>query len=473
MYRLRAMIMLLAVAVFLLTASASLPLASAHLAVNSAFKLPVPPGVQVTVTQGNNMPAPDWDHNGLSAYAFDFAVGTSNFVITAAQGGKVIGVDDSSTIQCDSLNHQVGTPPTAQLPGCWTKANYVLIEDDDGTAALYLHLAANSAKVKIGYTVKQSQQLGLADTTGWASGPHLHFQAEQMPSQAAQQAKNPGWWFTQSVPVSFSNPEVLAKRPDGVPLTYDSFCLGAKTCSSSPPPAILPGGMWADPSPKDGQTVQDVIHFAAHAYPTNSGDPAIAQVNFTVGSQGAWKVACTAIPPQSGDLFACDANLKDLGVSYGQIQVSFDVYDQAGNVNLAPNGVHTLTYASPPQLVAKPTYFRICSTQNPSCTYSDCTPHRIDDYGSGQTCTVVLSSPGSNQSSINWSATPGGPANDAGMVFFGYYLGSSFTTSASGVLDPGQQTTLYIDIVDSAPCLSATVTITGGIQPVVVQMVCS
>ncbi len=33
---------------------------------------------------------------------------------------------------------------------------------------------------------------------------------------------------------------------------------------------------------------------------------------------------------------------------YGQIQVSFDVYDQASNVNNAPNGVHTLTYAPSP-----------------------------------------------------------------------------------------------------------------------------
>lgn len=111
---------------------------------------------------------------------------------------------------------------------------------------------------------------------------------------------------------------------------------------------ILPGGVWI--SPADGQNVGDVLHFAAHAYPTRPGDPLIDHVNFTIGWPGAssWRVACKVSPPATGDIYSCDANLKQLGAPYGQIQVSFDVYDQAGNVNLAPNGVHTLTYAPSP-----------------------------------------------------------------------------------------------------------------------------
>lgn len=109
---------------------------------------------------------------------------------------------------------------------------------------------------------------------------------------------------------------------------------------------ILPGGLWI--SPANSQTVGDVIHFAAHAYPTHPGDPQIDHVNFTIGWQGAssWKVACTVHPPTTGDSYKCDANLKQLGVPYGQIQVSFDVYNKLGNVNFAPNGVHTMSYVS-------------------------------------------------------------------------------------------------------------------------------
>jgi hypothetical protein len=351
----RVVIALLAGVVFLFSTSGSFPDYTPRSA-NSPYKLPVPQGVYVTVTQGNNMPhTKDWDHwsNTDSAYAFDFALLTSPspFVVTAAADGTVMYVQTGSDINCDGLDHQAGEDAKVKYPDCWTHANYVLIANADGkTAQLYMHFLKDSIKVREKYPVKQGQQLGLAGTTGFALGnPHLHFQVEDMPQIPSpdDQKKNLGWWFTQSRAIAFSNPEVSKIRSDGVPLTGDPFCLGNTTCSSAPPPVILPGGKWFDPSPKDGQVVQDTIHFAAHAYPTHAGDPAIAQVNFTVGAQGGWKVACTAIPPKNGDVFACDANLKDLGVPYGQVQVSFDVYDQAGNVNLAPNGVHTLTYAPP------------------------------------------------------------------------------------------------------------------------------
>lgn len=51
--------------------------------------LPVSPGQTVIISQGNGPNA--WDHNGPQQYAFDFVVGQQNFVITAAQGGTIIG----------------------------------------------------------------------------------------------------------------------------------------------------------------------------------------------------------------------------------------------------------------------------------------------------------------------------------------------------------------------------------------------
>src|ERR1019366_2986001 len=119
-----------------------------------------------------------------------------------------------------------------------------------------------------------------------------------------------------------------------------------------PTATIKPGGVWVSPpSPSDGAMVSDVLHLAAQAYPTHTGDPAISFVHFTVGSQGSWKIACLVTPPPTGDIFICGVNLPNLGISYGKIQVSFDVYDQAGNVNLAPNGVHTLMYVPSPGAV--------------------------------------------------------------------------------------------------------------------------
>ena len=119
------------------------------------------------------------------------------------------------------------------------------------------------------------------------------------------------------------------------------------------PTPIKPGGAWISPS---GKTIGDVIHFAAYAYPTNNGDPEIDHVNFTVYWQGVdprkWIIACVARRPIRKDVFACDVNLRKLGAPVGQIIVSFDVYDRQGNVNLAPNGKHTLMYLPgylPPQ----------------------------------------------------------------------------------------------------------------------------
>src|SRR3989442_5473226 len=109
---------------------------------------------------------------------------------------------------------------------------------------------------------------------------------------------------------------------------------------------IKPGGAWISPG---GKTIGDVIPFAAYAYPTHSGDPEIDHVNFTIYWQGGdprkWIIACVARRPIRNDMFACNTNLRKLGAPAGQIRVSFDVYDRHGNVNLAPNGEHTLIYS--------------------------------------------------------------------------------------------------------------------------------
>lgn len=106
---------------------------------------------------------------------------------------------------------------------------------------------------------------------------------------------------------------------------------------------IKPGGLWVNPA--NGQIVHGIMHFAAQAYSTNPGDPVVNHVNFTVSWGGRWQVACIAYPPANGNIFACDANLSRLDAPVGQIKVSFDVYDQKGNVNFAPNGEHTISYS--------------------------------------------------------------------------------------------------------------------------------
>lgn len=88
-----------------------------------------------------------------------------------------------------------------------------------------------------------------------------------------------------------------------------------------------------------------MLHFAAYAYPTHPGDPAIDHVNFTIGWHGYWQVACVAYQPARGSLYSGEVDLRQLDLpldKFDKLQVSFDVYNREGHVNFAPHGVRTI-----------------------------------------------------------------------------------------------------------------------------------
>jgi len=62
-----------------------------------------------------------------------------------------------------------------QSPDLMTKANSVRILHVDGTIAVYAHLAHGGVYVYPGQKVAAGTQIGLAGSTGYSSGPHLHF----------------------------------------------------------------------------------------------------------------------------------------------------------------------------------------------------------------------------------------------------------------------------------------------------------
>ena len=121
------------------------------------YTLPFEPGTSFVVGQGYYGP---FSHTGKKAVDFDMPEGTT---VCAAREGTIIKVKEDSDRGCKSES-------------CKKLANLVTILHDDGTMADYVHLQLNGSAVEEGDEVKAGQVIGYSGSTGWASGPHLHFE---------------------------------------------------------------------------------------------------------------------------------------------------------------------------------------------------------------------------------------------------------------------------------------------------------
>ncbi len=145
-------------------------------AASSPYRLPWRAGVTRLVAQGNRSFT---SHRGNHLCAWDFwmPVGTD---VLAARAGAVVAVED-------------------ELDGIGLLSNFVTIEHDDGTRAVYAHIRNGGAAVKVGERVRQGQLIASSGMVGQTIFPHLHFVVTNRDG-------------TVSVPISF------ADVPGGVPL---------------------------------------------------------------------------------------------------------------------------------------------------------------------------------------------------------------------------------------------------------------
>ncbi len=116
-----------------------------------------------TVTQGF----------GLTSFARGGAYGYDK----AGNPNPHRGIDFQASVGTPILSAAAGTVRDAtdmdKSPGCYSYGKWILVDHDNGLSTLYAHLSVIS--VSAGDTVKAGQIIGYAGSTGYATGPHLHF----------------------------------------------------------------------------------------------------------------------------------------------------------------------------------------------------------------------------------------------------------------------------------------------------------
>jgi len=129
------------------------------------YALPFSRGKSYVLTQGFNS---KYTHTGQSAYALDFKMDEGTKV-HAMRDGIVVAVEDKHTEHGYS-------------PAFANKSNYIVIQHEDGSMAMYGHLKPKGVKVKLGQQVYKHAFIGISGNTGYSSGPHLHVHISVLPN---------------------------------------------------------------------------------------------------------------------------------------------------------------------------------------------------------------------------------------------------------------------------------------------------
>ena len=152
------------------------------------FFLPLECGFTATVSQGNFS---DFSHQGQSAYAFDFSLGSGTPLVAIADG--TVSHLYNGTKPGDPCYNGGGME-------CIYSANFVVVQHGDGTSSAYAHLS--EVHVTLNQFVKRGTPVGLSGSSGWSTGRHAH---------VARQENCPYGWC-QTIAVTFAD-----VPGDGVP----------------------------------------------------------------------------------------------------------------------------------------------------------------------------------------------------------------------------------------------------------------
>jgi murein DD-endopeptidase MepM/ murein hydrolase activator NlpD len=122
------------------------------------YTLPYAPGSTQKIIQGFHGA---FSHTGDDEYALDFGL-SSNTPVLAAREGVVASVEERYS--------QGGAQPYYR-----NRVNCVRVRHSDNTIGEYDHFVHDGVAVEEGQKVQRGDLIGYSGSTGFSSGPHLHF----------------------------------------------------------------------------------------------------------------------------------------------------------------------------------------------------------------------------------------------------------------------------------------------------------
>ena len=130
-------------------------------------------------SNSNNSSASSSGGASSGSFAFPLAYSTG---VTCAYGPRVHPINGNKSFHygvdlAAGMNTEIYATKSGTVTGAtYGEANgyYVTINHGDGYSSIYAHMT--NYVVSVGDSVKQGQLIGYVGTTGWSTGPHLHFE---------------------------------------------------------------------------------------------------------------------------------------------------------------------------------------------------------------------------------------------------------------------------------------------------------
>ncbi|MSP59614.1 MAG: M23 family metallopeptidase [Myxococcales bacterium] len=200
--------------------------------------------------------------------------------IVAGADGKVIESHDGEFDRCNSGN----------CAGGGGFGNYVKLQHGDGKITIYGHMRKGTVAVGGGQQVACGQKLGQVGSSGFSTGPHVHFE----------------------VRVNNAGDDPFGGGPCGGPLTYwveqgpYKGLPGTKCEGGPPPPPPPPPADMAKPaSPADPADPPSPPDLSEGAPDRGTNPPSDGEVIRDAGPSGAWDRA----PPAEGGEMPSGVNI--------------------------------------------------------------------------------------------------------------------------------------------------------------------